>query len=69
MLDPNNLPEVEGTELLARYVVYSNHFRSDLTPKPDLFIPHLHQELAVTCHRNATTAEIWGAGLQVATQR
>jgi hypothetical protein len=69
MLDPENIPSVEETELLARYVMQSSHFRSDLTVKPNLFIPHPYQELSVTRHRNATEAEIWQVGFNVATQQ
>jgi hypothetical protein len=69
MLDPENILPVEETELLARYVMQKSHFRSDLTVKPDIFIPHPHKELSVTRHRDATEVEIWQAGLSVATER
>lgn len=69
MLDPTNIPAVEETELLARYVMQSGHFRSDRTVKPNLFIPHPYQELSVTRHRDATEAEIWQAGVNVADQQ
>ncbi len=69
MLDPENIPPVEETELLARYVMQSSLFRSDRTIKPNLFIPHPYQELSVTRHRGATEAEIWQAGFNVATQQ
>jgi len=69
MLDPENIPPVEKTELLARYVMQNGHFRSDHTVKPNLFIPHPYQELSVNRHRGATEAEIWQAGVNVATQQ
>jgi len=69
MLDPANIPPVEETELLARYVMQSSHFRSDQSVKPNLFMPHPYQELSVTRHRDATDAEIWQAGVNVATQQ
>jgi hypothetical protein len=69
MLDPENIPPIEETELLARYVMQSGHFRSDRTIKPNLFIPHPYQELSVTRHRDAMEAEIWQAGVNVATQQ
>lgn len=69
MLDPENIPSIEETELLARYVMQSRLFRSDRTVKPNLFIPHPYQELSVTRHRHATEAEIWQIGVNVATQQ
>ncbi|MDG2990092.1 hypothetical protein L3556_03960 [Candidatus Synechococcus calcipolaris G9] len=69
MLDPENISPVEENELLARYVMQSSLFRSDRTVKPNLFIPHPYQELSVTRHRDATEAEIWQAGVNVATQQ
>lgn len=69
MLDPKNIPPVDETELLARYVMQSNLFRSDRTIKPNLFIPHPYEELSVTRHRDATEAEIWQAGVNVATEQ
>jgi hypothetical protein len=70
MIDPNQVPPVEEAEMLARYVMQSGHFRqSDLTVKPNLFIPHPYQELSVTRHRDASETEIWAAGEDVATQQ
>lgn len=45
------------------------YFRSDFSVKPNLFIPHPYQDLSVTRHRDATEAEIWQAGGNVATQQ
>lgn len=69
MLDPDNIPAVEETELLARYVMQSSHFRGDHSVKPNLFMPHPYQELSVTRHREATEAEIWQTGESVASQQ
>ncbi len=70
MIDPLNVPAVENTEILARYVLQSNHFRkADKTAKPELFMPHPHQDLSVTRHRDATEDEIWQIGKNVAQQR
>lgn len=67
MIDPNNVPPVEDTELLARYITQSGQFRSgDQTVKQDLFIPHPRQALSVTRHLNATEEEIWAVGTDVA---
>jgi len=70
MIDPDHVPPIEEAEMLARYVMQSGHFRqSDLTVKPNLFIPHPYQELSVTRHRDASEPEIWTAGEDVATQQ
>jgi hypothetical protein len=69
MLDPQTIPSVEETELLARYVMQSSLFRSDQTVKPNLFMPHPYQELSVTRHRDATESEIWQSGVNVATSQ
>ena len=69
MLDPETIPPVWATELLARYAMQRGHFRSDLTVKHHLFLPHPYQELSVTRHLEATEAEIWQAGVNVATQQ
>ncbi len=67
MLDPAEVPPVENNELLARYVTQSGQFRrSDRTVKQDLFMPHPRQELSVTRHLEATEAEIWQIGIDVA---
>lgn len=66
MLDPNNIPDVEDDEILARYATQSSHFRpSDKLVKQSLFLPHPRQELSVTRHRQATEDEIWSAGNHV----
>lgn len=60
MIDPDNVPPVADEELLARFATQSKQFRkSDHTVKQNLFIPHPHDELSVTRHRDATDAEIW----------
>ena len=70
MLDPTNVPSVLAEESVARYVLFSNHIRnSDMTVKPDAFIPHPNPELSVTRHIEATEEELWRAGAQVAGQR
>lgn len=68
MLNPNNIPPVDNDEMLARYVFPSKAVRNDGTVKPDVFIPYKHRELSVTRHREATDAEIWKLGQQVAVQ-
>lgn len=40
-LDPTNIPQMASTEQLARYILFSKHFRSsDNTVKPDALSPH-----------------------------
>jgi hypothetical protein len=70
MIDPEKVPPVADTELLARYVTQSGQFRiSNNTVKPDLFMPHPYQELSLTRHQDATEAEIWKVGVEVASTR
>ncbi len=69
MIDPQAIPPVEESEWLARYIMSQKHYRSDLTVKPDPFIPYKHRELSVTRHRDATDNEIWIVGQDVAEQQ
>ena len=67
MLDPDNVADVNNSEMLARYATQSSHFRRiDWTAKQDLFFPHPHIELSVTRHINATEDEMWQIGRNVA---
>jgi hypothetical protein len=60
MIDPRHVPEVDSDEKLARFILSKRHIRSsDDTIKPDAFVPHPHNELSVTRHRDATVKEIW----------
>jgi hypothetical protein len=70
MLDPAQIPPVGSDELLARFIIFSKHFRpSNNTVKPDAFIPHPHLQLSLTRHREATEYEIWREGERVAKAR
>lgn len=70
MIDPGDVPEVNGQELLARYVLFRSHIRgSDMTLKPDAFMPPPNLELSVTRHLMASNKEIWHVGESVAEQR
>lgn len=70
MIDPSNVPDVEGSETLSRYVLQGKHFRNnDNTAKPELFMPHPHQDLSVTRHRDATEYDLWEFGTEVARKR
>ena len=67
MIDPQNVPELELDEELARFIFSSRHLRtSDNTIKPDAFLPHPQTELSVTRHRDASESELWSAGRAVA---
>lgn len=66
MIDPENVPEVDDSEVVARYATQSSHFRANGTARSDLFFPHPHQELSVTRHLLATEEEIWRVGQSVA---
>jgi hypothetical protein len=70
MIDPEQVPPVDDSELLARYVMQSGHFRkSDRTVKPELFMPHPYQDLSVTRHRDATLTELRALGVHIAEER
>jgi hypothetical protein len=68
MIDSSNVPPVEDSEILSRYVLQSRHYRDDHTPRPELFMPHPYQDLSVTRHRDATEDELWQVGRNVAQQ-
>lgn len=70
MLDPDHVPAVSSDELLARFIIFSRHFRpSDNTVKADAFMPHPQVELSVTRHREAKEDELWQEGIRVAAIR
>jgi len=70
MIDPQNVPEIEPDEELARFIFSSRHLRtSDNTIKPDAFLPPPDAELSVTRHRDASESELWSAGRAVAESR
>src|SRR5688572_14967961 len=70
MLDAAKVPPVSSAEQLARFIIFSKHFRpSNRTVKPDAFIPHPLIELSVTRHREATDEELRQEGERVATIR
>lgn len=67
MLDPANVPDVDRSEILSRFIVSSRHIRnSNDTIKADAFVPHPHEELSVNRDREATNVETWNAGFSVA---
>jgi len=70
VLNPAQIPPVEPAELLARFVLYSRHFRiSDNSVKPEAFMPHPSVMLSLTRHREASVEGIWREGDRVAAIR
>ena len=67
MIDANHVPDVSEDEILARYAMQSNYFRSsDQTAKPELFMPHPYQELSLTRYLDATIEEVLALGEETA---
>ncbi|HOF33646.1 MAG TPA: hypothetical protein PK624_06900 [Spirochaetota bacterium] len=61
---------VTPNEMLARFVFQSKHFRSsDNTVKPECFMPHPHQDMSVTRHRDIDESELWKLGSNAAAER
>lgn len=70
MLDPSSVPDVDPNELLARFVFSRRHFsRDNDRVKAGAFLPAPNGELSVNRHREATQAEIWQVGNQIAQTR
>ncbi|MCH7685351.1 MAG: hypothetical protein IH899_01485 [Planctomycetes bacterium] len=70
MLDPTNVPAVDPTELLARYIFSRSHFsRQTGRVKAGAFMPAPNGELSVTRHRDATQDDLWQAGRGIAQSR
>ena len=70
MIDPKNVPSVAADEKLARYILFSGHFRrSDESVKPDALIPHPRSALSVTRHLHTSEFELWSIGEDVAAAR
>lgn len=69
MIDPADVPPVDGDEWLARYVFSQSHLRADQTVKPNAFMPHPRSEMSVTRHRSATDEEMWRVGEEVGLTR
>ena len=67
MIDRAAVPDVADDEALARFVLQSKHFRrSNMTVKPDAFVPHPDVKLSVSRHLHATEDELWSIGQSVA---
>lgn len=67
MFDPAAVPDIEQDETVARFILFSRHYRSsDNTVRQDAFVPHPRPELSMMRHRDATIDEIWQEGRRVA---
>lgn len=66
MIDAANVPPVSSDELLSRFATQRGQFRADESVKQELFLPHPYMECSVMRHRDATDAEIWRIGRDVA---
>jgi len=70
MIDHDNVPDVAPDEILARYILFKSHIRgSNISLKPDAFIPHPREDLSVTRHLAASERELWNVGDDVAAAR
>jgi len=59
MIDPDNVPEVEADEVVARFILEKKLWAAKTgKPKHRLFLPYKHIELSVNRHRECTEDEI-----------
>ena len=68
MIDPDDVPPVADNELMARFIVYSDHFKGQSVSQM-AFLAYKYTDLSTTRHREATVDEIWQAGRDVAILR
>ena len=66
MINGETPEAVSSDESLGRFILQKNHFRNDLTVKPDAFIPYSRTELSVTRHIGLSVSQIWEIGWEVA---
>ena len=70
MIHPDNVPPVDDSEILARFIVNSNEYRKDNdTVRPKLFMPFKWVDLSVNRHRECSEDEIWQIGVDVSKWR
>ncbi len=63
MIDPDNVPDVEQDEMLARFVLEKKLiYYEDKSAKPRLFYPYKYVELSVNRHRDCIESEVWEFG-------
>lgn len=56
---------VEPGEMLSHYL-FRSEIRADNSLKPDAIMPHPHEDLSVTRHKNLTEDQIWDCATIVA---
>ena len=76
MINPDDVPDIEDDEMLARFIVAGQstkslrkYVRENNTVKPQLFLPYKHVELSVNRHRDCDECEIWDFGQAIAEYR
>ena len=69
MFPLSNVPAIEPSEMMARFLLKSNEFRSDGTVHANAFFPYKEVELSVTRRRDLERHELWKFGRDVATFR
>lgn len=70
MLNPDNVPDVDVQERLSRYILTKRHVNQETKlVKANAFVPHPYDELSVSRDRDASEAEIWAFGHDVAKRR
>jgi hypothetical protein len=69
MLNPAEVPEVTDDESLARFLMVEKVIRADGTLRHNEFIPPSSGKLSMMRHLQATEAEIWDEGREVARLR
>ena len=76
MINPDDVPDVEDDEVLARFIVAGQsteslrkYVRENNTVKPQLFLPYKRIELSVNRHRNCDESQIWDFGQAIAEYR
>ncbi len=58
---------VDDHERLARFILFSGWFRkSELSVKPEAFVPHPYPDLSVTRHGELAERELWDIGKAIA---
>ena len=59
--------DIPDTELLARFILFSDWIRNDQTVRPNAFMPHpKHLDVSVTRHDRSSEREIWKFGELIA---
>jgi hypothetical protein len=68
MLKLANVPDVDESETVTRYLMFQKWYRKDQTIKYEAFMPSDDLELSVMRLVQATDSELWSVGWQVASE-